>query len=438
MPKPELLSPIQDFTSLQAAIQAGADAVYFGIRGFNMRAGAKNFNVNDLKKITKICHKNNIKAYLAINIIIYQNELKKVENILKKAKIAKIDAIICWDMAVLQMARKLGHEIHLSTQASVANSESAEFYKKIGVKRIILARECSLQDIKKINKQIPAYRQAGFDSAQDDIALELEIFIHGAMCVSVSGRCFLSQFNYGKSANRGECSQPCRRKYLIKEVSGSSEFEIGEDYILSPKDLCALPFIEKLIEAGITAFKIEGRNRSPEYVKTVTSVYREIIDYYFKKKSEITCPPVPGFGRRGNQKLGKKFNQEFEELKKDLMRELETVYNRGFSSGFYLGKPINEWTHSYGSQAKERKIHIGKIKHFYSKISVAEIEIQANKVLKIKDEIIILGPTTGILRQKIDSMEIEHKQIKKTEQNDVVAIKLNKLVRANDEVYKII
>ncbi|MBU4360342.1 U32 family peptidase, partial [Patescibacteria group bacterium] len=211
MPKPELLSPIQDFTSLQAAIQAGADAVYFGIRGFNMRAGAKNFNVNDLKKITKICHKNNIKAYLAINIIIYQNELKKVENILKKAKIAKIDAIICWDMAVLQMARKLGHEIHLSTQASVANSESAEFYRKLGVKRIILARECSLQDIKKINKQIPAYRQAGFDSAQDDIALELEIFIHGAMCVSISGRCFLSQFNYGKSANRGECSQPCRR-----------------------------------------------------------------------------------------------------------------------------------------------------------------------------------------------------------------------------------
>ncbi|MBU4360755.1 U32 family peptidase, partial [Patescibacteria group bacterium] len=339
-------------------------------------------------------------AYLAINIIIYQNELKKVENILKKAKIAKIDAIICWDMAVLQMARKLGHEIHLSTQASVANSESAEFYKKIGVKRIILARECSLEDIKKIKK---------------NSKINLEIFIHGAMCVSISGRCFLSQFNYGKSANRGECSQPCRRKYLIKEVSGNTEFEIGEDYILSPKDLCALPFIEKLIGAGITSFKIEGRNRSPEYVFIVTKVYREIIDYYFCNKNK----------------------KNFEELKKELFEKLKTVYNRGFSPGFYLGKPINQWTHSYGSQAKERKTYIGKIKHFYSKISVAEIEIQANKVLKTKDEIFIQGPTTGVLREKIKSMEIEHKQIKKATQNDVVAIKMNKLVRANDEVYKI-
>ncbi len=401
MTKPELLSPIQDFTSLQAAIQGGCDAIYFGIRGFNMRAGAKNFTVNDLKKISKICHDNNVKAYLAVNTIIYQDEIKKVEELLKKAKAAKIDAIICWDMAVIELVKKLRMELHISTQASVANSKSAEIYRKMGAKRIVFARECDLKQLKQIKK---------------NSKIEIEAFIHGAMCVSVSGRCFLSQFKYNKSANRGECLQPCRRKYLIKEVSGSNEFEIGEDYVLSPKDLCTLPFIEKLIEVGITSFKIEGRNRSPEYVKTVTSVYRRAIDSYFSNKSK----------------------KKFKELKDELMKELATVYNRGFSNGFYLGKPINEWTHSYGSQAKEKKIHIGKVKHFYSKISVAEIEIQANKVLKAKDEILILGPTTGVLKQKISSMEIDHKQIKKATQNDVVAIKTDKLVRANDEVYKMV
>jgi U32 family peptidase len=401
MIKPELLSPIQDYVSLQAAIQGGCDAVYFGIRGFNMRAGAKNFNVNDLKKITKICHENNVRAYLAVNTIVHEDEMKKVESLLKKAKTAKIDAIICWDMAVIELVKKLKIELHISTQASVANSRSAEFYRKLGAKRIVFARECDLKQLKQIKK---------------NSKIEIEAFVHGAMCVSVSGRCFLSQFKYNKSANRGECLQPCRRKYLVKEVSGDSEFEIGEDYVLSPKDLCTLPFIEKLIEAGITSFKIEGRNRSPEYVKTVTSVYRKAIDFYFSNKSK----------------------EKFKELKDELMKELETVYNRGFSNGFYLGKPINQWTHSYGSQAKEKKIHIGKVKHFYSKISVAEIEIQANKVLKNKDDILILGPTTGTLKQKVASMEIEHKKIKKAAQNDIVAIKIDKLVRANDEVYKIV
>lgn len=410
MKKPELLSPIQDFTSLQAAIQGGCDAVYFGIKGFNMRAGAKNFNVNDLKKISKICHENKVRAYLAVNTIIYEDEIKKVESLLKKTKAAKIDAIICWDMAVIELVKKLKMELHISTQASVANSKSAEFYRKLGAKRIVFARECDLKQLKQIKK---------------NSKIEIEAFIHGAMCVSVSGRCFLSQFNYNKSANRGECLQPCRRKYLIKEVSGDSEFEIGEDYVLSPKDLCTLPFIGELIEAGITSFKIEGRNRSPEYVKIVTSVYKEIIDYYFENIKAL-------------KHKNKSVLKEYGDLKKSLMQKLKTVYNRGFSNGFYLGKPINEWTHNYGSQAKEKKIHIGKVKHFYSKLSVAEIEIQANKVLKVKDNILILGHTTGVLEQTVSSMEIEHKQIKKAVKNDIVAIKTDKLVRANDGVYKVV
>ena len=236
--KPELLAPIQDFMSLQTAIDAGADAVYFGVRGLNMRAGAKNFEVKDLKKIVKIAHSKHVRVFLALNTIIYESELKKVERVLKVAKLAGVDAIICWDMAVVKMAHKLGHEIHLSTQASVSNSESAKFYHKVGITRIILARECSLDDIKKIKKN-PLFISPSGRGRQ----LEVEIFIHGAMCVSESGRCFLSEYLYGKSANRGECLQPCRRKYLIKQIDGDEEFELGEDYVLSPKDLCALPLM---------------------------------------------------------------------------------------------------------------------------------------------------------------------------------------------------
>ncbi len=421
MNKPELLSPIQDFTSLQAAIQNGADAVYFGIRGYNMRAGAKNFTLKDLKKIVKICHKNKIRCYLALNTIIYENELKQVEKILKAAKKTKIDAIICWDLAVIKLAKKLGLEIHLSTQASASNSIALEQYKKLGIKRVILARECSLEDIKKIKSKINGIPRRS-SSGQ---AVEIEIFIHGAMCVSLSGRCFLSQFLYNKSANRGECLQPCRRKYLITQtdfadVQTEKSLELGEDYVLSPKDLCTLPFIEKLIEADVGSFKIEGRNRSPEYVATVTRAYRQAIDFYFNNKSK------------------KNFKTEFAAFKKDLMLKLKKVYNRGFSSGFYLGKPIKQWTNSYGSQATQQKIHLGKVLHYYPKIKVAEIKIQAKQKLKLKDKIIIQGPTTGVLQQKIESMEKNHKKIKQAGQNEVIAIKTNKRVRKNDDLNKII
>jgi putative protease len=302
--KPELLAPVQDYTSLTAAIKNGADAVFFGIKGFNMRAGAKNFTVKDLPKIVKIAHKNNVKTYLAINTIIYENEIKKVEQILLKVKKAKIDAIICWDFSIIQIAKKLNIEIHISTQASIANSKTAEFYRKLGATRVVLARECSLEQIKEIKKQTKA---------------EIEVFIHGAMCVSMSGRCFMSQFLYGKSANRGECLQPCRRKYLIKQIDGGQELELGEDYVLSPKDLCTIDFIEKIIDAGIDCFKIEGRNRSPEYVAVVTKSYRTIIDFVCSTK------------KRDN-----KFYEQLSALKEELFEKLNTVYHRGNSTGFFL------------------------------------------------------------------------------------------------------
>lgn len=404
--KPELLAPIQDYTSLHAAINNGADAVFFGIKGFNMRAGAKNFTEKDLTKIVKIARAHKIKTYLAINIIIYENELKKVEALLKKVKKAGVDAIICWDFAIIQIAKKLGIEIHISTQASIANSETAEFYRKLGATRVVLARECSLAQIKEIKKHTKA---------------EIEIFIHGAMCVSMSGRCFMSQFLYGKSANRGECQQPCRKKYFIRQVDDEGkELELGEDYVMSPKDMRTIDFIEKILDIGVDCLKIEGRNRSPEYVATVTKAYRTIIDFIYAAK-----------------KRDQKFQEDLTKLKGDLIFKLNTVYHRGNSSGFFLGKPINEWSGCSGSQATEKKIYIGKITKYYKNIGVAEMLIQAKNGLKTGDNILIQGPTTGSVSEKIVSLEKDHQQITNAKKGEKVAFKIKTVVRKNDEVYLI-
>ena len=393
MKKPELLSPVFDFTSLNAAISAGCDSVYFGLKELNMRINARNFRLNEIKRVVATCRKNNVKSYLTLNTIIYGSELEKLKRILVEAKKAKIDAVICWDFSVIKEAGKLKIPIHISTQASVSNLEAVDFYKKLGAKRIILARELNLEQIKKIIK---------------NSKIEMECFVHGAMCVSVSGRCFMSQFVFGKSANRGDCVQPCRRRYLLKDLEEGYELELENNHVLSPKDLCALPFIEKLIESGIHAFKIEGRSRSPEYVKTVTSCYRKAIDAYFENK--LT-----------------------KELKNKLIHDLEKVYNRGFSSGFYLGKPINEFIES-NNQSKTKKTFIGIIKNYYRKNGVAEIKLFTRK-LKLNDTIMIQGPTTGVIDQKVNSMEIEHKKISEAEKGMEIGIKLDKIVRKNDKVF---
>ena len=267
MKKVELLSPAGDFASLRAAVENGADAIYFGLKQLNMRAAANNFSLADMKKVVDYCHKNKVKAYLTLNTIIYDDEIKKAEKILKEAKKAKVDAIIVWDLAIMQLCKKLKLKTHLSTQANITNSETIKFYKKLGVKRINLARELSLEQIKKLKSDV-----------------EIEAFVHGALCVSISGRCFISQSLYSKSANRGKCLQPCRREYEIKDKETGFKLDLGNNYILSPKDLCALPILDKLIKAKIGALKIEGRNRSPEYIAVTTRVYREAIDSYYNKK----------------------------------------------------------------------------------------------------------------------------------------------------------
>ena len=399
--KPELLSPVQDFTSLRTAINAGCNAIYFGVKGLNMRANAKNFAIKDLKKVAEICHKNNVRAYLTLNTIVFENEYEAVTNILDEAKKTGIDAIICWDFAVVQEAKKRKLDIHISTQASISNFEAAKIInKKFGVKRIILAREVPLEQIKKIIAKIKEER----------LNLGIEVFVHGAMCVSISGRCFMSQEIFGKSANRGECLQPCRRKYLLIDSEEGFEYELGEEYVMSPKDLCTIDFIDKLIEAGITGFKIEGRNRSPEYVKATTECYRAAIDAYFEGKY--------------NKKLA------FE-----LKEKLKTVYNRGFSSGFYLGKPIAEWSRAYGSKATQKKELVGVVKNYYKKPKVVQVIVQRHG-LKTGDTLMIQGPTTGVVSEKINSIYDEKdKSVKKIGKKRIATIKFSHFARKNDKAY---
>jgi len=402
MKKPILLSPVGSWESLIAAVKAGANAVYLGIKGINMRDNAKNFNVSELSKIIKYAHNNNVEVYLTVNIIIYNNEINKIQKIIKKAKNAKVDAIIAWDLAVINYCKKQKVPVHLSTQASVSNIDAIKLYYKLGIKRFVLARELSLEQVKDIIKK----------AKKISTKIEIETFIHGAMCVSVSGRCFMSQFLYGDrtSANRGKCIQPCRRKYIIKDPETYKELKIDNNYVMSPKDLCTLSFIDLLIKSGIRVFKIEGRGRSPEYVKVVTECYREAIDSYFKKKLTNS-------------------------LKNKLIKKLKTVYNRDFSNGFYLGKPINEWADSYGSKATKRKVYIGKVRKLYKKINVAEIKIEVAK-LKVNDTILIIGPKTGVIEQKLISIQKDVGQPRKeAKKGEVVAIKVEKVPKVNDKIY---
>jgi len=386
--KLELLAPIGNFPMLVAAVNAGADAVYFGLKEFSMRAGARNFEIKDLEKIRGICNSSprKVKMYLTINTIIYDKELSKVETTISKVK-GKIDAIICWDLGVVNLCKKYKISFFISTQASVANKEAAKFYKKLGAKRIILARELDLNQIKEISKVI-----------------DVECFIHGAMCVAVSGRCFTSQFLFNKSANRGECLQPCRRSYIIKDKQEAYELELDNDKVMSAKDLCTLPFIEKIKKAGVISFKIEGRNRDPRYVDAVVRVYRKALD--------------------------KNLSQE--EINKGV-EELNSVYNRGFSSGFYLGLPTEkDFATVEHSAAKTKKHLVGKVLHYLPKINVALIGVVSE--FSVGDKIVVIGEKTGVLNSKIQRIEINNKSVEKTKKGDEVGIKLP-VVRKNDEIY---
>jgi putative protease len=389
------MAPAGDWTMLTTAINAGANAIYFGVDKLNMRIKAANFTLKDLPKISRICKKHKVKSYLTLNSIVFEEEIKDLEKIIDRAKKAGIDRVICWDFAAAQICKKKKMPFCISTQASVSNSLSAEFFKSLGAARIVLARECSLDEIKKIRKKTK---------------LEIEAFVHGAMCIAVSGRCFMSHHLFGKSANRGECIQPCRREFEVIDPVTDKSMIVGEDYVMSPKDLCTIEFIDQLIESGIDSFKIEGRKRSPEYVATTVSVYRKAIDLYFESK--LT-----------------------QEKKKEFLAELETVYNRGFSSGFYFDVPSSEdYSDIYGSKATTVKVYAGRVLNYFKTPMIAHALLESGK-LKIGDTILIIGETTGVVEVQIKNMKVNDEENTSAKKADEITFQVPSLVRRNDKIY---
>lgn len=395
--KPELVAPAGDWAGLVTAVDSGADSVYFGVKGLNMRNLAGNFDALELKKIMGFLAKHKKKGYLALNVIILEHELKKVETILIKAKQAGVNGIILWDLAVMNIAKRLKLPIHLSTQASVANSAALESFARLGAKRVVLARECTLAEIRKIIKK----------KTEDKINCRIEAFIHGAMCISISGRCFLSSYSSGKSANRGECLQYCRREFAIKDLEGEGDYILGKDYALSAKDLCTIDFLEELIEAGIDAFKIEGRRRAPEYVKVVTSVYRRAIDAYFA--GDLTAS-----------------------LKTRLKEQLQRVFNRGFSNGFYFGVPQGAFSDKLENTYE--KVFLGEVVKFFKKINVAEIYLHNNPLYK-DQELLFVGKSTPASFAVAQELQQKHEFVSSIKKGELAGIKLPFIVKPKDKVF---
>ncbi|TCD47871.1 peptidase U32 family protein [Chlorobium sp. N1] len=406
MKRPELIAPAGSRASMQAALRAGADAVYFGADGCNMRAASESFTASDFPAVRALSDRYGARAYLALNTTVYDSELAMVYDYVRSARAAGLDAVICWDAAVIEACRRESMPFHLSTQASVSNSAALRHFAALGATMVVPARELTIEQVEALVRTAEAER----------LPVTIECFVHGAMCVAVSGRCFLSQELFGRSANRGECVQPCRRSYVITDPEEDKSFELGTGYVLSPKDLCAVEFLDRLTDAGIGAFKIEGRNRSPEYVQTVTRAYRTAIDCCMEERGK------PGFRARYGELTGR------------LKGELEKVYNRGFSSGFYFGRPMEAWADSYGSQALEQKTYLGKVVKYYPKAGVAEILIHAGRLEK-GAKLSVQGPLTGVetfIAEGFRTNDMEGSPA--ASKGDTVTLKCP-LLRRNDAVY---
>lgn len=406
--KVELMAPAGSFEALMAAIQGGADSVYFGIEQLNMRARASiNFTLEDLEEIASICKDHNIKSYITLNTIIYDHDLSLIKTIINKAKESGITAIIAADQAVIAYARQIGLEVHISTQVNVTNVETVRFYS-LFADVMVLARELSLKQMKHIVEEI---RKENITGPSGNL-IEIEVFAHGALCMAVSGKCYLSLHTYNASANRGACIQNCRRTYTVKDKDDGFEFEIDNEYIMSPKDLCTIDFMDQLLDTGVSVLKIEGRGRAPEYVKTVISCYREAIDSVFE-------------GTYTKEKVA------------DWMKRLETVYNRGFWSGYYLGQKLGEWSDVHGSKATQKKVYLGKGLHYYTNLGVGTFKIESHQ-LKVGDKILITGKTTGVLESEIEEIQIDGQPVQKAKKGDTIAIKTLDKIRPSDKLYKLV
>ena len=405
----ELMAPVGSYEALAAAIEAGADSIYFGVGKLNMRsASAANFTLDDLQQIVATAHAAGVKAYLTVNTVVYEDELKTMQEVIDRARKEGVDAIIATDMAALLYARRIGQEVHISTQSNISNSEAVKFFAQ-WADTVVLARELSLEQVAKIHHEI----------IENDIRgpkgelVEIEMFAHGALCMSISGKCYLSLYETNCSANRGACRQLCRRKYTVRDKETGAELDIDGRYVLSPKDLCTIDFLDRFIASGVKVLKIEGRARGAEYVKRVVESYDRALRLMESGEYNPTSAAA-------------------------LKERLSEVFNRGFWEGYYAGRPVAEHSEHYGSAATRRKVYVGKVVNFYKKISVAEVLVEAAP-LEVTEEIFFLGPTTGVVEQKCEELHGPDGEItRRVEQGQLCAIRTTELIRRGDQLYKFV
>ena len=403
----EIMAPVGSYESLMAAIQGGADSVYFGIEQLNMRArSSNNFGIADLKKIVETAQSHNISTYLTVNTIIYDEEIGLMHKVIDAAKENRVTAIIASDLAAIEYANRIGVEVHISTQCNISNIEAVRFFSKYA-DVMVLARELNLTQVKAIHETIEREHICGPKGE----LVRIEMFAHGALCMAVSGKCYLSLNSLQASANRGACLQVCRRKYLVKDVESDIELEVDGKYIMSPKDLKTIDFMDKLIDAGVRVFKIEGRARSADYVKTVCECYdeaaRAVADGTYAKME----------AGHWDAKLSK-------------------VFNRGFWDGYYLGRRLGEWSDKYGNLATEKKVYVGKATNYFPKLGVGEFAMETGS-LEVGDRIVIMGPTTGVIEMKVSEIRVDLKPVNQTQKGEMFSMPVPQKVRRSDKVYRI-
>lgn len=402
------MSPVGSWESLRAAAQGGADAIYFGVGRLNMRSrSAANFSVEELPQIVEEARRAGMRSYLTANTVVYDSELGELCRLLGAAREAGVSAVIASDWAAISVARELGLEVHISTQCNVSNIEAVRHYAQ-WADVVVLARELSLVQVGEITRQIEEQDIRGPKGDR----VRVEMFAHGALCMSVSGKCYLSLDNAGHSANRGECLQLCRRGYIVKDKESDLELEVDNEYIMSPKDLCTIGFLDRMVAAGVRVLKIEGRGRSADYVRTATECYREAVE-------------AIGEGSYTPERI------------EEWRQRLATVFNRGFWDGYYLGRRLGEWSDRYGSQATEQKVYLGPVRNYFSRIGVAEVELQTAERLRVGDEVVVIGATTGVYRAKVEEMRVDRGAVAEVEQGDRFSLKTAQPLHRGDKVYRI-